>query len=428
MSRSSSDALYARACEVIPGGVNSPVRAFRGVGGTPVFFERAEGAHAIDVDGNRYIDYVASWGPMLQGFSYQPVVDAVRNQAEIGMSFGAPTELEVEMAELICTRMPSIEKVRMVNSGTEATMSAIRLARGATNRDKIVKFEGGFHGHGDSLLVKAGSGILTLGLSDSPGVPADLAQHTFTLPYNDIDAIEQLFEAFGSDIAGVIVEPIAGNMGCIPPKPGFLEALREQTTTYGSVLIFDEVMTGFRVASGGAQERYDVQPDVTTLGKVIGGGLPVGAFGGRAELMDQLAPVGPIYQSGTLSGNPLAMASGLALLRSLQSEQYKSLERQTTRLVTALRECTSAHGIDVVINHVCGMFSIYFTDQPEVSCFAHVNAADADRYRKFFHGMLDEGIYLAPSAFESAFVSTSHTEVIVDTTLNAVNTVLSKLA
>ena len=338
MTRQTSDALYERACKVIPGGVNSPVRAFRGVGGTPLFFREAEGPYITDVDGNRYIDFVASWGPMLQGFSYKPVIDAVCNQAQLALSFGAPTEIEVKMAELICDLVPSIEKVRMVNSGTEATMSAIRLARGITGRDKIVKFEGGFHGHGDSLLVKAGSGVLTLGLPDSPGVPSDLAQHTLTVPYNNLDAINSVFEAFGQSIAAVIVEPVAGNMGCIPPQAGFLEGLRNQTADHNALLIFDEVMTGFRVASGGAQQLYDVQPDLTTLGKVIGGGLPVGAFGGRADYMDQLAPVGSIYQSGTLSGNPLAMQSGYALLSSLDAANYSKLKQQTTRLVTELKQ------------------------------------------------------------------------------------------
>lgn len=427
MTRQTSDALYDRASKVIPGGVNSPVRAFRGVGGTPVFFREAEGAYIVDVDGNRYIDYVASWGPMLQGFSYNPVVDAVREQAQLAMSFGAPTEIEVKMAELICELVPSVEKVRMVNSGTEATMSAIRLARGITGRDKIVKFEGGFHGHGDSLLVKAGSGVLTLGLPDSPGVPADLAQHTLTIPYNDLDAIDRVFDAYGQAIAAVIVEPVAGNMGCIPPVPGFLESLRSRTEDHGALLIFDEVMTGFRVAPGGAQELYNVQPDLTTLGKVIGGGLPVGAFGGRADYMDQLAPVGSIYQSGTLSGNPLAMQSGYALLSSLDATLYLTLKKQTTRLVSELKERAAAKGISVVINAVCAMFSIFFTDQTEVTRFSEVNAANSDLYRRFFHGMLAEGVYFAPSPFEAAFVSTCHTDAILDSTLTAVDKVFSSL-
>lgn len=428
MTRLSSEALYQRACEVIPGGVNSPVRAFRGVGGTPIFFAAADGAYVVDVDGNRYIDYVASWGPMLQGFSFPPVVEAVRNQAAQALSFGAPTEIEVKMAELIRDRIPSIEKVRMVNSGTEATMSAIRLARGITGRDKIVKFEGGFHGHGDSLLVKAGSGVLTLGLPDSPGVPADLAQHTMTLPYNDVAAANEVFDAIGAEIACVIIEPVAGNMGCIPPKTGFLETLREATAKHGALLIFDEVMTGFRVGPGGAQQMYEVLPDLTTLGKVIGGGLPVGAFGGRGELMDQLAPVGTIYQSGTLSGNPLAMQSGFALLSSLTSETYEFLATQTNRLVNELKRLARKNNIDLLINHVNAMFSLYFTNQDEVACFAHVNNADVARYQQFFHGMLAEGVYLAPSAFESAFISTSHTDAVVDDTLAAADKVLGQLA
>lgn len=428
MNRSSSEALYQRACDVIPGGVNSPVRAFRGVGGTPIFFREANGAYVFDVEGNEYIDYVASWGPMLQGFSFPPVVDAVREQAAQALSFGAPTEIEVKMAELIRDRVPSIDKVRMVNSGTEATMSAIRLARGVTKRDKIIKFEGGFHGHGDSLLVKAGSGVLTLGLPDSPGVPADLAQHTLTVPFNDQAAVKEVFDALGSDIACVIIEPVAGNMGCIPPKDGFLESLRELTSKHGALLIFDEVMTGFRIGPGGAQQLYDVLPDITTLGKVIGGGLPVGAFGGRAEFMDQLAPVGPIYQSGTLSGNPLAMASGFALLSSLNSDTYLFLAKQTNRLVHELKAIARKNQIDLLVNHVNAMFSIYFTSQTEVSCFSHVNAADVERYRKFFHGMLAEGVYLAPSAFESAFVSTSHTDTVIDDTLAAADKVLGQIA
>ena len=428
MTRPTSDALYDRACKVIPGGVNSPVRAFRGVGGTPVFFNEADGAYITDVDGNRYIDYVASWGPMLRGFSFQPVIDAVRDQAQRAMSFGAPTEIEVKMAELICDLVPSVEKVRMVNSGTEATMSAIRLARGITGRDKIVKFEGGFHGHGDSLLVKAGSGVLTLGLPDSPGVPSDLAQHTLTVPYNDLDAVAHVFDAYGPEIAAVIVEPVAGNMGCIPPLPGFLEALRTLTADHSALLIFDEVMTGFRVAPGGAQQLFNVQPDLTTLGKVIGGGLPVGAFGGRSDYMDQLAPIGSIYQSGTLSGNPLAMQSGYALLSSLDATQYSQLEQQTTRLVNEIRKRAEANNVAVVINDVCAMFSIFFTEQPEVTCFSHVNATDADRYRRFFHAMLAEGVYFAPSPFEAAFVSTCHTDAILDSTLTAVDQVFSQLS
>lgn len=427
MSRSKSKRLYQRACNVIPGGVNSPVRAFRGVGGTPLFFSSASGAHVVDVDGNQYIDYVASWGPMLQGFNFSPVVEAVQSQAGQAMSFGAPTEIEVLMAELICERIPAIERVRMVNSGTEATMSAIRLARGVTGRDKVVKFEGGFHGHGDSLLVKAGSGVLTLGLPDSPGVPQSLASHTITIPFNDISAIEQVFSNWDKELAAVIVEPIAGNMGCIPPLEGFLESLRTHCSDSGTLLIFDEVMTGFRVATGGAQQKYGVKPDLTTLGKVIGGGLPVGAFGGKAKFMDELAPSGPVYQSGTLSGNPLAMQSGYALLSSLTNDTYTFLQQQTDRLTTGLKDLSESHNIDLLINEVCAMFSLFFTDQPEVNCYAEVAACDSDKYRSFFHGMLENGVYLAPSAFESAFVSTAHSDAIIDQTLQAADKVLGAL-
>ena len=423
-----SKELYERACQVIPGGVNSPVRAFRGVGGTPVFFDRAEGVHLYDVDGNQYIDYVASWGPMLQGFTYEPVLEAVSQQAKLAMSFGAPTEIEVAMAELVCERVPSIERVRMVNSGTEATMSAIRLARGVTDRDKIVKFEGGFHGHGDSLLVKAGSGVLTLGLPDSPGVPADLAQHTLTLPFNNLEAVEHAFQEYGEDIACVIVEPIGGNMGCISPVEGFLEGLRQVTREHESLLIFDEVMTGFRVALGGAQALYDVTPDLTTLGKIIGGGLPVGAFGGAAQYMDQLAPLGAIYQSGTLSGNPLAMQSGYALLSSLNQDTYSNLTALTNEFAQSIQDLANQNGITVVVNHVCAMFSIFFTDQSEVVNFTHVSQCDVERYRRFFHGMLENGVYVAPSAFESGFLSTQHNENIISQTLDAMNRVFKSLS
>lgn len=428
MNRSTSDSLFKRARQVIPGGVNSPVRAFKGVGGTPVFFDRADGAHLWDVDGNRYIDYVASWGPMLRGFGWDPVVQAVRDQAQRATSFGAPTDIEVRMAELICDYVPSVEKVRMVNSGTEATMSAIRLARGVTGRDKILKFEGGFHGHGDSLLVKAGSGVLTLGLPDSPGVPSDFAQHTLTVTYNDLDACKSVFDAYAGQIAGVIIEPVAGNMGCVPPVPGFLEGLKELTAANGALLIFDEVMTGFRVARGGAQEAYGVRPDLTTLGKVIGAGLPVGAFGGRAEYMDQLAPVGPIYQSGTLSGNPLAMEAGYALLSSLDASHYEFLTRQTGRLADGLQKLAAQHAVDLLINRVCGMFSLFFTTQRQITRFAEVTAADAERYRAFFHGMLDAGVYFAPSPFESAFISTAHEDSVLDATLEAADRVFATFA
>lgn len=412
-----SDELFQRAQQVIPGGVNSPVRAFKSVGGTPVFFVSGMGPYLTDVDGNHYIDYVASWGPMINGFSYEPVVHAVREQSIRATSFGAPTVQEIELAELVAQRMPAIDKIRMVNSGTEATMSAIRLARGYTGRDKIVKFEGCFHGHADSLLVKAGSGVMTLGLPDSPGVPADLAKHTLTIPFNNTEMVQALFEQMGQEIAAVIVEPIAGNMGCIPPVGGFLESLRKSTTEHGSLLIFDEVMTGFRVAAGGAQELYEIHPDLTTLGKVIGGGLPVGAFGGKAAIMDCLAPVGPIYQSGTLSGNPLAMSAGLALLRSLDNNFYQVLEHTTNQLVDGLKDEARSAGIGLHINAVCGMFSLFFTTQSSVLNYHQAASCDSELYRKFFHSMLDRGVYFAPSPYESAFVSGSHTKLETDETV-----------
>lgn len=423
MSRPKSHQLFERALKVIPGGVNSPVRAFRGVGGSPIFFESGSGARLRDVDGNEYIDYVSSWGPMLQGFAFDPVTRAITSQTHRSTSFGSPTEVEIKLAELVANRIASVAKVRMCNSGTEATMSAIRLARGVTRRDRVVKFQGCFHGHGDSLLVKAGSGVLTLGLPDSPGVPADLARHTLTLPFNDTSRAHQLFSEIGDEIACVIVEPVAGNMGCIPPDPGFLEALRDCTSRSGALLIFDEVMTGFRVASGGAQELYQINPDITTLGKIIGGGLPVGAFGGAASIMDQLAPDGPIYQSGTLSGNPLAMEAGFALLDSLDLDFYQNLTKQTEALVDGINSSATEHGIPLLINSVCGMFSLFFTDQPTVSTYEHVADCDSDSYATFFHSMLAQGVYFAPSAFESAFVGGSHGPAEIDQTLLAVNEV-----
>ena len=427
MLRSQSKDLFARARKVIPGGVNSPVRAFKGVGGHPIFFKNAKGPNVEDVDGNSYIDYVSSWGPMIQGFTFQPVVDAITAQAQKSTSFGAPTEVEIELAEMIVERFKSIEKVRMVNSGTEATMSAIRLARGITGRDKIVKFDGCFHGHGDSLLVKAGSGVLTLGLPDSPGVPNDLAQHTISLPFNSIDQITQLFDSRGGEIAAVIVEPIAGNMGCIPPAEGFLETLRKVTRKHKALLIFDEVMTGFRVASAGAQQLFSIEPDLTTLGKVIGAGLPVGAFAGKKKFMDRLAPEGDIYQSGTLSGNPLAMAAGKALINTLDDEFYATLTRHTDELVLGLMKIAAQTDIPLRINHFCGMFSLFFTKQAEVTNFEQVTQCDVDRYRTFFHLMLDEGVYLAPSAFESAFLGGQHTSDVIDQTLTAAENAMRKL-
>ena len=425
-TRTSRD-LFSRARKVIPGGVNSPVRAFKGVGGEPLFFYQGQGPYIEDVDGNRFIDYVSSWGPMIQGFTYAPVVNAIKTQAERSTSFGAPTEIEVELAETIVKRFKSIERIRMVNSGTEATMSAIRLARGVTGRDKILKFEGCFHGHGDSLLVKAGSGVLTLGLPDSPGVPSDLAQHTLTVPFNNSDAVEDAFQSFGDEIAAIIVEPIAGNMGCIPPQDGFLETLRKVTRQHDALLIFDEVMTGFRVAPAGAQELFNIDPDITTLGKVIGAGLPVGAFAGKKKYLDRLAPEGDIYQSGTLSGNPLAMAAGKALLDTLDNDFYTQLTRCTDQLVLGFMSLARTYGVPLRINHFCGMFSLFFTEQREVSNFDDVTDCDVERYRKFFHSMLEQGIYLAPSAFESAFLGGQHTTDIVDKTLSSAEYAFQRL-
>ena len=428
MERNTSARLIRRAERVIPGGVNSPVRAFKGVGGTPVFFRSAEGPFLVDVDGNRYIDYVGSWGPMIQGHGFAPVVDAVRAQAAVSLGFGAPTELEIQMAEKIVEMVPGIEKVRLVNSGTEATMSAIRLARGYSGRNLLVKFDGCYHGHSDSLLVKAGSGVLTLGLPNSPGVPESVARHTLTLPFNDLDALRTAFEGFGADIACVIVEPVAGNMGCIPPASGFLEALRSLTAGSGAVLIFDEVMTGFRVAAGGAQERYGVTPDLTTLGKVIGGGLPVGAFGGRADIMDHVAPVGAVYQAGTLSGNPLATSAGLAMLNSLDAAFYARLEARTVELTDGLEALARRHDVPIRINRVGGMFSIFFTSSPEVRSFDEVTGCDVERYNRFFHALLDAGVYFAPSAFEAAFLSGAHGDAEIRQTLEAADGAFSRLA
>ena len=425
MPRTTSAALFQRARGCTPGGVNSPVRAFRGVGGDPVFIARGNGAHIFDVDGNRYIDYVASWGPMLQGHAFEPVVAAVRTQAEAGLGFGTPTEIEVEMAETVVQRVPGIEQVRMVNSGTEATMSAIRLARGFTGRDLILKFDGCYHGHADSLLAKAGSGVLTFGLPNSPGVPAGTAHNTLTAPFNDLDAVGAVFGRHGKDIAAVILEPIAGNMGCIPPDDGFLVGLASIAEQHGALLIFDEVMTGFRVAPGGAQELYGITPDLTTLGKVIGGGLPVGAFGGRADVMAHIAPEGDVYQAGTLSGNPLAMAAGLAMLRSLDEGFHARIGKATKRLAEGLRECAARRGIPLVVNDVCGMFSLFFTEAEQVRTYADVAACDTERYARLFHALLDTGIYWAPSAFEVAFVSGAHDDAVIDATLEAVDAALA---
>ena len=421
--------LFVEAQRFIPGGVNSPVRAFKGVGGEPVFIRRAEGAYVVDEDDRRYVDYVGSWGPMVLGHAHPDVIRAVQETAADGLSFGAPTVLETRLAERVCGLVPSIEKVRFVSSGTEATMSAIRLARGFTGRDAIVKFEGCYHGHADSLLVKAGSGALTLGVPTSPGVPADLAQHTLTLPFNDLDPLWQVFRQMGEKIAAIIVEPVAGNMNCVPPVPGFLEGLREACDGYGALLIFDEVMTGFRVALGGAQAVYGVRPDLTTLGKVIGGGMPVGAFGGRADVMDRIAPLGPVYQAGTLSGNPVAMAAGLTTLDLVARPGFfEALGATTARLTAGLRERAQAAGIPLVSNEVGGMFGLFFTGAPAVRSFADVMACDVERFRRFFHGMLTEGVYLAPSAFEAGFVSSAHGETELEQTWRAAEGVFGKLA
>jgi glutamate-1-semialdehyde 2,1-aminomutase len=413
MNHSKSEALFRRAQELIPGGVNSPVRAFRSVGGNPVFLARGEGSHVIDVDGNRYIDYVGSWGPLLLGHRHPEILEALERALSIGTSFGAPTEAEVELAEAIRDAVPSMEMVRLVNSGTEATMSAIRLARGFTGRDLTVKFEGCYHGHVDSLLVKAGSGVATLGLPDTAGVPKSFSDSTIALPYNSPSAVEEAFGAHGERIAAVIVEPVVGNMGVVPPAAGFLEALRELTSRHGALLIFDEVMTGFRVAFGGAQQRYRIRPDLTTLGKVIGGGLPVGAYGGRKDIMEHVAPVGPVYQAGTLSGNPLAVAAGLAMLRHLKRhpEVYDRLQTRAAEL------CASAPA-GITVNRVGSMFTFFFTDGP-VTDYESAKRSDTARFGRFFRAMLERGVYLPPSQFEAAFVSAAHTEEDIRQTIAA---------
>lgn len=410
--------LFQAASQHIPGGVNSPVRAFKGVGGDPVFFTRGEGACLYDADDKRYIDYVGSWGPMIAGHAHPEVIKAVQDMAANGLGFGAPTEIETQMAETLCKLVPSMDLVRMVNSGTEATMSAIRLARGFTGRDRIVKFEGCYHGHSDALLVKAGSGTLTLGVPTSPGVPADVAAHTTTLTYNDIDGIKQAFESIGSETAAIIVEPVAGNMNCIPPEPGFLQGLREVCDQYGCVLIFDEVMTGFRVARGGAQEHYGVRPDLTTLGKVIGGGLPVGAFGGRRDIMEHIAPLGPVYQAGTLSGNPISLAAGLKTLQLASAEGFHAqLDAAASRLVNGLQARADKAGIPLTSNQVGGMFGCFFSSETRISRFEQVTRCDMQRFQQFYHGMLEAGVYLAPSAYEAGFVSSAHSDALIDETV-----------
>ena len=421
--------LFEEASRYIAGGVNSPVRAFRSVGGEPVFIRRAKGAWLEAEDGRRFIDYVGSWGPMILGHAHPDVIEAVTRRAVDGLSFGAPTVIETELARRVTELVPSIELLRMVSSGTEATMSAIRLARGFTGRDRIVKFEGCYHGHSDSLLVKAGSGALTLGVPTSPGVPADLASHTVTLDFNDIGQLDECFDATGGGIACVIVEPVAGNMNCVPPVPGFLEHLRELCTRHGALLIFDEVMTGFRVALGGAQSLYGVRPDLTTLGKIIGGGMPVGAFGGRREIMERLAPLGPVYQAGTLSGNPVAMAAGLATLEAISRPGFHAALAATTgRLVGGIAAAASEAGVALATNQVCGMFGLFFTQEPQVLTYRQVMACDVARFRKFFHRMLDAGIYLAPSAYEAGFVSAAHGEAEIAATIDAARRAFAGIA
>jgi len=419
--------LFTEASRYIPGGVNSPVRAFRGVGGEPIFFRRASGAYVESHEGKRYIDYVGSWGPMVLGHAHPDVIRAVQQKAVDGLSFGAPTAIETDVARKVCELVPSIELVRMVSSGTEATMSAIRLARGYTGRDRIIKFEGCYHGHSDSLLVKAGSGMLTLGVPTSPGVPAALAAHTLTLSYNDSAAVRECFAQLGGEIACVIVEPVAGNMNCIPPAPGFLETLREQCTAHGAVLIFDEVMTGFRLARGGAQELYGIKPDLTTLGKILGGGLPVGAFGGKRAIMERISPLGPVYQAGTLSGNPVAMAAGLATLEGVSAPGFHAaLGRTTDTLVAGLRDAAKSAGVPLATNHVPGMFGFFFTSAPQVTSYADATACDVERFKRFFHAMLDEGVYLAPSAFEAGFVSAAHGPAEIEATVAAARRAFSR--
>ncbi len=425
---SKSENLYAEAQRLIPGGVNSPVRAFTGVGGVPLFIERADGAYLYDADGKAYIDYVGSWGPMVLGHNNATIRNAVIEAATRGLSFGAPTEMEVKMAELVCELVPSMDMVRMVNSGTEATMSAIRLARGFTQRDKIIKFEGCYHGHADCLLVKAGSGALTLGQPNSPGVPADFARHTLTCTYNDLDSVRAAFEQYPQEIACIIVEPVAGNMNCIPPQPEFLPGLRALCDEFGALLIIDEVMTGFRVALGGAQAYYDVTPDLTCLGKIIGGGMPVGTFGGRREVMAALAPTGPVYQAGTLSGNPIAMAAGFACLSQIaQPGTHATLTALTDQLCAGLLAAAEAENIPLVVNHVGGMFGIFFTDADSVTCYADVTKCDVERFKRFFHLMLQEGVYLAPSAYEAGFMSLAHSQEDIQRTVDAARRCFAQL-
>ena len=424
-----SNYLFKQASEFIPGGVNSPVRAFNGVGGSPVFFSRGDGAYLFDVDGKKYIDYVASWGPMFLGHANSDVLRAVKDELDNGLGFGAPTEIETNLAKKVCELVPSIELVRMVSSGTEATMSAIRLARGYTNRDKIIKFEGCYHGHSDSLLVKAGSGALTLGVPTSPGVPDSLAEHTLTLEYNNINQVLEVLKEVGSQVACIIVEPVAGNMNCIPPVDGFLHGLRKACDEHNIILIFDEVMTGFRVALGGAQSYYDVNPDLTTLGKVIGGGLPVGAFGGRKEIMEFIAPMGPVYQAGTLSGNPISMSAGLAMLNILSEDKdfYKRLNYSANKLVNGILSKAKIHGINMTSNVVGGMFGLFFTKESKVTNFEQSSMCNIELFKDFYRLMLNEGVYLAPSAYEAGFISSMHSDADIEFTINAADRVFAKL-
>ncbi|MFQ2094540.1 glutamate-1-semialdehyde 2,1-aminomutase [Aeromonas taiwanensis] len=426
---SKSDQLFEQARQTIPGGVNSPVRAFNGVGGTPRFIDHADGAYLYDVDGQAYVDYIGSWGPMLLGHNHPAIKAAVIKAVEKGLSYGAPTEIEVLMAEKVRQIVPSMEQVRMVNSGTEATMSAIRLARGYTGRDKIVKFEGCYHGHADSLLVKAGSGALTLGQPNSPGVPADFAKHTLTCVYNDLDSVREAFTQYGSEIACIIVEPVAGNMNCIPPVPGFLEGLRAICDEFGALLILDEVMTGFRVSLRGAQGHYNIDPDLTTLGKIIGAGMPVGAFGGKKKVMQHIAPTGPVYQAGTLSGNPVAMAAGLAMLDLLlEPGLYEQLSAKTARVAEGLKAAAAKHGIPLAITYVGGMFGFFFTEETEITRYEQVTRCDMERFKRFYHLMLEEGVYLAPSAYEAGFLSLAHGDKEIEHTLAAAERSFAKLA
>ncbi|MEK3720924.1 glutamate-1-semialdehyde 2,1-aminomutase [Paenibacillus sp. FSL H8-0034] len=424
---SRSSKAFAEAKQYIPGGVNSPVRAFKSVGLTPLFMERGAGSRVFDIDGNEFIDYIGSWGPLIVGHSHPEVIEAIKSAVELGTSFGAPTELETRMAKLVIERIPSMDMVRMVNSGTEATMSALRLARGYTNRSKILKFEGCYHGHADALLIKAGSGVATLGLPDSPGVPESVAVNTITVPYNDLDSIRVAFEKYGEEIAAVIVEPIAGNMGVVPPQPGFLQGLRDITTSYGSLLIFDEVMTGFRVGLGSAQGLYGIKPDLTCLGKVIGGGLPVGAYGGRRDIMEMIAPSGPIYQAGTLSGNPLAMAAGYTTLRLLgQPGVYEELERKAARLEAGFITNAKEFGIACTINRVGSMICPFFTDQ-QVTNYETAKTSDLQRFNRYFAALLDNGVSVAPSQYEGMFVSTAHSDEDIEQTIEAHHTIMKQL-